>query len=194
VRAAFDTVRGLPCRDAALRTVDPLPGREQVHQSLLTFAEEAVERRGAQIHRLWWHPPRELGLVDLVSWVREQVAAELDRLHLERPLLVAKSLGTLAAPIAAAGGLPAVWFTPVMHEDVFADLYVEASAPRLFVGGTADPLWNGDLARRLSPHVLEIADADHGMFVPGPLADSGRVHGEVGTTVERFLDDVVWPD
>jgi hypothetical protein len=53
-------------------------------------------------------------------------------------------------------------------------------------------LWDGELARELSPHVLEVDGADHGMYVPGPLARSAAVLGEVATAVENFLDDVVW--
>jgi len=41
--------------------------------------------------------------------------------------------------------------------------------------------------------VLEIDGADHGMFVPGPLAASAAVLGQVTTTVENFLDRQVWP-
>lgn len=57
----------------------------------------------------------------------------------------------------------------------------------------ADKLWDGALARKLSPYVLEVADADHGMYVPGPLAASAAVLGRVATAVEKFLDEVVWP-
>jgi hypothetical protein len=49
------------------------------------------------------------------------------------------------------------------------------------------------LARRLSPHVLEIAGADHGMYVPGPLTDSVAVLGRVVVAVQEFLDAIDWP-
>jgi hypothetical protein len=39
--------------------------------------------------------------------------------------------------------------------------------------------------------VHEVRDADHSLLVPGPLADSARVLGEVAAAVERFLDEVV---
>jgi hypothetical protein len=53
--------------------------------------------------------------------------------------------------------------------------------------------WRPDLARELTPHVLSVPGADHGMFVPGPLAGSAAVLGQVATAVERFLDDIAWP-
>ncbi|HEY7048105.1 MAG TPA: hypothetical protein VH373_12875 [Jatrophihabitantaceae bacterium] len=172
-----------------------IPGRLPVHQSLLAFAEEAVERRGGEVHRIWWSPPTDRPLEQLPAWVCHQVARTLDDLRdvAADAVLIGKSLGSLAAPVAAERGLAAIWLTPVLHKDVFVRSYENATAPRLLVGGTADPMWDGAVARRLSEHVCEIRDADHGIFVPGPLAESGRAHGVVGTAIERFLDDVAWP-
>ena len=41
--------------------------------------------------------------------------------------------------------------------------------------------------------MLEVPEADHGMYVPGRLAESAAVLGQVATAVEDFLDQVVWP-
>ncbi len=68
-----------------------------------------------------------------------------------------------------------------------------STAPFLLVGGTADALWDSALARELTPYVLEVEGADHGMYVPGRLAASTAVLGEVATAVEDFLDQVIWP-
>ncbi|MFF0253723.1 hypothetical protein ACFYPW_14645 [Micromonospora zamorensis] len=57
-------------------------------------------------------------------------------------------------------------------------------AKSLGVGGTADKLWDGDIARRLSSHVLEVAGADHGMYVPGPLTESIAVLSRVVVAVK----------
>lgn len=40
--------------------------------------------------------------------------------------------------------------------------------------------------------MLEVPDADHGMYVPGPLAGSAEVLGRVVTAIEEWLDNVVW--
>ncbi|GAB3944059.1 hypothetical protein GCM10027614_33620 [Micromonospora vulcania] len=61
------------------------------------------------------------------------------------------------------------------------------------MGGTADGFWDGDAARRLSPYVLEVAGADHGMYVPGPLTESIAVLSRVVVAVETFLDEIGWP-
>jgi hypothetical protein len=63
----------------------------------------------------------------------------------------------------------------------------------MLVGGTADSFWDGSAARSITPHVLEVQDADHGMFVGGPLAASAEVLGRVMTAFEDFLDQAVWP-
>lgn len=160
---------------------------------LLMYAGDVAERRGATVHRHSWSqespspfdPPIE-------QWVCDQVTPLLDRLG-GRPLLVAKSLGTNAAAVAAERSLPAVWLTPVLTMPWVADALGRATAPFLLVGGTADELWDGDLARRLTPHVFEVPDADHGMYVPGPLTDSVAILGRVVVAVEEFLAAIGWP-
>ncbi len=181
-----------PARAALL-----IPGGLPIHQATLAFADMALDRRDCYVHQMRWSPPSRV-VTDLVPWVRSQVEAALATLAVDRPqartsLLVGKSLGTLAAPVAAELGLPAIWFTPLFHEPELAAGYQSPTAPCLFVGGTADVAWDGEAARKLSPHVLEIDGADHGMYVPGPLAASGAVFGQIGTAVERFLDEVIWP-
>ncbi|MGC5018724.1 alpha/beta hydrolase [Micromonospora sp. DT47] len=93
----------------------------------------------------------------------------------------------MAAPLAADHGLRAVWLTPLLRLPEVVDALGRATAPFLLVGGTADTAWDGEVARRLTPHVLEIPDADHGMMVPGPLARSAEVLGRVCTAVEEFV-------
>jgi hypothetical protein len=109
------------------------------------------------------------------------------------PLLIGKSLGTMAASLAADRSLPAVWLTPVLTVPWVIAGLERATAPCLLVGGTADKLWDGALARRLTPHVFEVDGADHGMYVPGPLTDSIAVLARVVTAVEEFLDAIGWP-
>ena len=65
--------------------------------------------------------------------------------------------------------------------------------PCLLAGGTADPFWDGRVARSVTADVVEIDGADHGLFVPGALGASAAALGQVITAVEDFLDRVVWP-
>ncbi|OLF11366.1 alpha/beta hydrolase [Actinophytocola xanthii] len=166
-------------------------GRYGAHAPLLSYAADAAEARGARIRYVHWDPPYDPERVppeSTESWVVNQVPAVPGR-----PLLVGKSLGTHAAGLAADRSLPAVWLTPLLTVDPVLEGLRRASAPVLLVGGTADRFWDGRLARELSPHVLEVDGADHGMYVPGRLAASAAVLGRVATAVEDFLDEVVWP-
>jgi hypothetical protein len=154
------------------------------------FSAVAARRRGAMVRRLAWDFP--LG-GDASAGVSAAVAAALDEGDYRAAVVFGKSLGSLAAPVVAERGLAAVWFTPLLTDpDVVAGLR-RTEAPFLLAGGTADEYWNGRLARSLTPHVVEVAGADHGMFVPGGLAASAAVLGDVMTAVEAFLDEVAWP-
>lgn len=166
------------------------------HTPLLMYAADAAEARGAAVRHIWWIRPDEavaLDRADRGPWVLEQLRPVLVEATGARPLLVGKSLGAFAAPLAADLRLPAVWLTPDLTSDWLVDALRRASAPFLLVGGTADPMWDGEVARQLSPHLLEIEGADHGMSVLGPLAASAAVLGEVATAIESFLDAWVWP-
>jgi pimeloyl-ACP methyl ester carboxylesterase len=81
---------------------------------------------------------------------------------------------------------------PVLTVPWVAAALERAAVPFLLVGGTADAMWDGTLARRLSPYVLQIENADHGMCVSRPLTDSITVLGRVVTAIEEFLDEIDW--
>ncbi|MCX4386413.1 alpha/beta hydrolase [Micromonospora peucetia] len=164
------------------------------------FSADAAEARGAQIRPISWtrrEAPVELPPGEREAWVVSQVEPVLDDLGGAQsgssPLLIGKSLGSHAAVLAMRRMLPAVWLTPLLTVEPVVAALRQATAPCLLIGGTADPLWDGPLARQLSPYVLEIQGANHGMYVPGPLALSASVLGQVATAVEEFLDGVVWP-
>lgn len=96
--------------------------------------------------------------------------------------------------LAAERNLPGIWHTPLLSDPQCVAALRRSCAPRLLIGGTADPHWNGKLARAITPYVLEIPEADHGMIVAGePLSRSAGVLGREATAVEKFLDQQVWP-
>jgi hypothetical protein len=164
---------------------------------LLMYAGLAVERRGGYAHRIAWTSPMPERLADTYGWVATQVAAAIDKTvdatGVVAPVLIGKSLGSLAAALAADRGLAAVWFTPLLNDDLTVAALSRATAPCLLVGGTADRAWDGRVACSITSHVVEVAAADHGMFVPGELSASATVLGQVMTAVEQFLDHAVWP-
>lgn len=162
-----------------------IPGRwYDTGAPLFAYVGEALRRLGYDTNEITWQVPPDLGEDRAAAWVGEQVAPALTD---GGELLVGKSLGTFATGLAADRGLRAVWLTPVLNQPDLVEALSRATAPFLLVGGTADSLWDGELARRLTPHVLEIPDADHSMLVPGPLARSAEVLGQVCTAVEDFV-------
>lgn len=175
-----------------------IPGRLfGPHQPLLFYAAMAVRARDAAPEPIDWQSPDSLDpsatSTDRQASVCDQVAPVLDRLA-GRPVVIGKSLGTYAAELAAKRNLPAIWYTPLLRDDLVVASLRASAAPFLLIGGTADPqAWDGSLARSLTPYVCEIPEADHGLFVPAGLAASAAVLGEVTEATERFLDDVVWP-
>jgi hypothetical protein len=128
-------------------------------------------------------------------WVEDRVRAALDHLRGQdaHPLLVAKSLTSLAAPLAARERLPAVWLTPLIAQGGTSvatpvlDGLRAATAPRLLVGGSADPTWDRTAAASLDgADTLELPDADHSLEVPGDVTRSLANLKVVTDAVSRF--------
>ena len=160
---------------------------------LLMYASDVAQRRGATVHRHYWSTePPDPSDPDVEAWARGEAMSALSSVG-DTPLVIGKSLGTNTAGLAAERSLPAVWLTPLLTVPWVAAALGRATAPFLLVGGTNDPIWDGALARRLSPHLLEVDGADHGMYVPGPLTDSIEVLKHVVVAVEDFLDTIAWP-
>lgn len=158
------------------------------------YAGDVAERRGATVHRhSWSQEPPEPFDPQTERWVCDEIAPAVDSLG-GHPLLIAKSLGTYTATLAAECSLPAVWLTPVLTMPWVAAALHRATAPFILVGGTADKLWDDALAHRLTPYVFEVDGADHGMYVPGPLTDSIAVLSRIVMAVDEFLDTIDWPD
>jgi len=51
-------------------------------------------------------------------------------------LIIAKSLGTYAATLAAEQELPAIWLTPLLHIEAIAKAIIRNPAAALLVGDT----------------------------------------------------------
>ncbi|MEU4238421.1 alpha/beta hydrolase [Actinoplanes sp. NPDC026619] len=169
-----------------------LPGRMAGTWSPLPlYTSKVAEERGATVHRHEWTcaPPAE---PERLGWVRGEVGPLLDKIG-GRPLVIAKSLGTNAAAVAAERDLPAIWLTPLLHLPHVVTALGRATAPFLLVGGDADTAWDADVARRLTPHVFEVPGADHGLYVPGPVSASIAVLSRVVEATEEFFDEIGWP-
>lgn len=171
-------------------------GNSNAEVPVLKYARLAAERRGATVRPITWRLSGDRsGFTGERERVASQVAAAVDEIISatgSAPVVIGKSLGSLAASAVAERGLAAVWLTPLLTDEPTASALRRATGPCLLVGGTADPYWDGREARLISAHVVEVDGADHGMFVPGRLASSAAVLGQLATAVEDFLDTCVW--
>jgi hypothetical protein len=177
----------------AVGTAVLVPGRGYPPVApLLFFAGLALLQHGWRVEHHWWDPPEHESDEKTLAWVRSEVLGVLP--SPERPLVVAKSLGTLAAPIAAERELPAIWLTPVLDLPEVTGAIAANPAPQLLVGGSADRLWDGAAARGLegpTRTVVEVPDADHAMLVPGDSVRGVAVHVTVQTAIDAWLTSAI---
>lgn len=163
-----------------------LPGRWYPPAGpLLWFAREAAQLHGWSVLEVWdelWNDG------DWLEWTKERARAGLAYASGTRRVVVGKSLASAAAGVVAADRLPAVWLTPLLTEPEVEAAFAGLSARTLLIGGTADPTWDGDIARRTEgAEVLELDGADHSLQIPGDLQASLALLGEVATAVGEFL-------
>jgi pimeloyl-ACP methyl ester carboxylesterase len=160
---------------------------------LLMYAKVAVERRGGRVRPIVWELSRDTDFSQQRLRVASQVESAVEEMTAatgSAPVVIGKSLGSLAAPLVADRGLAAVWFTPLLTDEPTVAGLRRATGPCLLIGGTADQFWDSQAARWLPAEVVEVDGADHGMFVPGRLAASAAVLSRVITAVEDFLDRI----
>jgi pimeloyl-ACP methyl ester carboxylesterase len=150
---------------------------------LLWFAQDAARRQGWTVLEVW----DEWDETDWIAWVEERTRAALAHVAAGRRALVGKSLTSAAASIAADEHLPAVWLTPLLTEREVESALDRTTAPTLLVGGTADPVWDSAIARRVNAEVLELEGADHRLHLADDLEGSLRLLGEVTNAIDHFL-------
>lgn len=172
-----------------------VPGRGYGPQApLLDLASEALADREMPVETVRWDVPD--GLLDIgpEPFVRAHVAAAIHRLsmsaHGAQPVIIAKSLGSHAAVLAAERQLPAIWLTPLLHIEVVAEAIGRNPAPALLVGGTRDRSWLPEVATATGKRVVTITGGDHGLRPPGPLRAYAQALGDVGTAIEEFLSQL----
>ena len=169
-----------------------LPGRGYTPAApLLAFATQALEQHGYAVDEVWWDA-RTCPDDDPDGWVRDQAVAALEARSDVPPstVVVAKSLGTRAAPWVAEQAYAAVWLTPLLFVDALVAGIAANRGRQLLIGGTADEAWDSSVAaelRREGCDVLEIPGADHGMCVPGDVVRSAEIHVEVARRMSAFL-------
>lgn len=169
-----------------------LPGRAYPPSApLLDLARRALVQHGFAVQEVWWDATSrsEPEVADPEPWVRRQVEAALAGVDGEQVLLVGKSLGCSAAAYAAEHGLDAVWLTPVLVDPGVARPIRANPAHQLMIGGSADPYWDGSVARQVAEsgcQVLELLGADHGLCTDD-VVGTAELHVEVARAITSFL-------
>ncbi len=158
------------------RTAVVLPGRRYGHaQAGLRLTELALEQAGVELVRVEWP---DSGMPEDPGETVEAVAAIVVPLLDPAPAyVVGKSLGTLAAPLAADRGISGIWLTPLLREASCADAILRNRAAQLLAGGSDDFAWDADVAGRAAEGgatVVELPRADHGFEVPGDVVASAE--------------------
>ncbi|GHH75032.1 hypothetical protein [Promicromonospora soli] len=170
------------------RVVTILPGSGYTAMApLLWYTRAALSDLGWSVRALEWtdKPTFDSARAAFAQVLEGADAPDEDALH----IVVAKSLGTLALPLAVRLGLPGVWLTPVLTNEGALDVREAAadlSEDHLLVGGTADPLWDGDLVDGSDADVVEVENADHCLEVPNDRAENLAILDEVVAAIEEF--------
>jgi hypothetical protein len=158
---------------------------------LFFFCQAALLQHGWAVRQVWWDPPAYESDEQTGAWVRRQVEAALPPPEAEgRVLVVAKSLGTFAAPLAAERRYDAVWLTPLLGLPPLVDAIAANPARQLLVGGVPDFAWDTDVAERLRRSgcdVVELPDADHAVMQPGDVVRGVELHVDAIRAVDSWL-------
>ena len=165
-----------------------LPGRQYTpERPLLSFAGQTALERGWDVRQVWWDAPeRGSGSVSgEAAWVADQLDAAVGD-YTGRILVVAKSLGTLAATLAAARGYEAAWLTPLLTEPDAAKPLLSYSTSQFILIGSSDPFLDRDVLDLLPGERLVVA-GDHILRVPGDPVAMAASHEQFVRSFDKWL-------
>jgi hypothetical protein len=166
-----------------------LPGSKYTPDGpMLFFAAQVALMRGWNVRQVWWEVPQFSSDAEEVAWVGAQLDAALDG-YVGRVMVVAKSLGTLAAPFAAARGCDAAWLTPLLTNPDVAEPLLSYPAAQFVVIGSSDPYLRQDVFGALPGERLVVA-GDHILRVPGDAAATVASHDRFVRSFDAWLTTV----
>ena len=157
----------------------------------LAYAGYVLRASGWRVRDVWWDPPANgsLSVEGEVAWVGDQLAAAVA--DADGPVfVVGKSLGTYGARLAAEREYEAIWLTPVLTLPEVVDAIRENPSRQLLVGGTADRLWDADVAASLAASgcdVLQLDGIDHGLIDPTDPVRSAEALVEIARAMANFV-------
>jgi len=168
------------------RCVVLLPGVRYFSQApLLWFAREVAQAGGWSAVEVDERAPAD---EEPFAWMRDQAQRAVEATDADHVVVVAKSLGSAAAPMVAESGLPAVWLTPLLVRPDVVEGLRGATAPALAIGSPDDPSWGeGELPDNPALEVLELPGLDHSLQMPGDPLASLDVLRTVTSRITSFL-------
>ena len=157
---------------------------------LLFFAAQAALMRGWDVRQVWWEAAERgsLAITDEMDWVGGQLDAALSGYN-GRVLVVAKSLGTLAATRAATKAYDAAWLTPLLTERDAAAPLLSYPASQFVVIGSSDPYLSRDVLDGL-PGTKLVVPGDHILRVPGDPAAMVAGHEQFIRAFDPWLESL----
>jgi len=126
-----------------------LPGRRYTPDGrLMFFAAQVALANGWDVRQVWWQVPKGMSDTDETAWVARQLDSAVQD-HTGRVLVVAKSLGTLAAGRAAEKGYDGAWLTPLLTVAAVARPLLTYPSSQFALIGSHDPFLDRGVLDRL---------------------------------------------
>lgn len=168
------------------RSVLVLPGaRYSAQRPGLAWPLRALVLQRWQVWCAAWEIPRDRARAECQAVVDSALSRFLDQAEGIPQLVLAKSVGTLAAGWVADHSVPAVWTTPLLDDQECVADITRAISPALLLAGSRDQTWDDHAAERTGKQVVIIQGADHG-WETGSWRTELEVVGKVADAVESF--------
>lgn len=152
-------------RDGGARAL-VIPGAGYTVQApVLYWSIEALIEEGFRVHVVEWDFD-EGARADSSGFVSRAVDAALEAMGGLPDLVVAKSIGSLAAPRFVADGVPGVWWTPLLQLPEVVDSLRIASADHLAIGGSEDESWHPEALAGSFIRTVTVDGATHSLETP----------------------------
>jgi hypothetical protein len=179
--------------EALLHEGDPercavvLPGVRYFSQApLLWFAREAALAGGWSVLEVSERAPSDQ---EPFEWIVDRAESAVNAASATQVVMIGKSLGSAAAPLATKRALPAVWLTPLLTRPEVIAALGATDMPTLVIGSPADQTWgNGELPENEALEVMELDGLDHSLQIEGDPLGSIDVLRDVTAGIADFLE------
>lgn len=165
-----------------------LPGTGYtVRAPLLYWCGRILAETGWHVQAVEWKVDAA-ALADPQPFVEQAVADAFDAAPpTSRRLIVAKSFGCFALPWAQREGIPGVWLTPLLTNEVVRTGLLGATTADLAIGGDADELWVPDRVSGTDARLISVPDADHALAKAGDWQRSLEIQADAFSEIAEHV-------